>query len=124
MIVGLGVERLEVPRFEAMLGRHERRLRERVFTARELEYADRRQPRAAESLAVRFAAKLAARRALELRGARWRDIEVVREKEKPPTLELHGAAGRAAQRLGVARIHLTLTHDARWCIGQVILESD
>ena len=124
VIVGVGVEWLELPRFAALIRRHEGRLRKRVFTERELAYADRRQARPGESLAVRFAAKVAARRALALRGAGWRDIEVVREDDKPPTLELYGEARRTAERLGVTRVHLTLTHDAGCCIGQVILESD
>jgi len=124
VIAGLGIEWIELPRFASLLERHGRRLRTRVFTERELAYADRRGQRAVESLAVRFAAKVAARRALALPGFHWRQIEVVREAEKPPTLEFDGEARRAAERLGVVRVHLTLTHDAACCIAQVVLEND
>ena len=69
MIVGLGVELVELPRFEAALSRHGERLARRLFTPDERAYAAGR-ARGAESLAVRFAAKAAARRALRDRALR------------------------------------------------------
>ncbi len=123
MIVGIGIERLEVPRFQAADARWGERGRARLFTDGERAYAARR-ANGVESLAVRFAAKLAARRALGSGGLRWREIEVVRRRGSAPTLALHGAAARAARRLGVSRVALTLTHDPACCIGQVVLESD
>lgn len=122
MIVGVGVELVDRERFESLLDRYGDRLRDKLFTEGERDYAARKQ-RDGESLAVRFAAKLAVRRALRTSGLRWRDIEVVRTRGGPPILCLKGAAERAASRLGVANIALTLTHDAQWCVGQVILES-
>ncbi len=122
MIVGVGIELVDRARFESLLDRYGDRLRERLFTEDEREYAARKK-RDGESLAVRFAAKLAARRALRANSLRWRDIEVVRGREGPPTLRLAGGAERAARRAGVSTIALTLSHDAQWCIGQVVLES-
>ena len=60
MIVGLGVELVETERFAAALERFDGRLHTRLFTAAERVYASQR-GRAAESLGVRFAAKVAAR---------------------------------------------------------------
>ncbi len=122
MIVGVGIELVDRQRFQSLLDRYGDRLRDRLFTDGERKYAARRK-RDGESLAVRFAAKLAARRALQANALRWRDIEVVRDRHGPPTLRLTGGAERAAQRAGVSKIALTLTHDAQWCVGQVILES-
>ena len=122
MIVGVGIELVDRLRFESLLDRYGDRLRERLFTAGEREYAARKR-RAGESLAIRFAAKLAARRALRANRLHWRDIEVVRGREGPPTLRLAGGAEYAARCAGVSKIALTLSHDAQWCIGQVILES-
>ncbi len=122
MIVGVGIELVDRQRFESLLDRFGDRLRDRLFTDGERKYAARNK-RDGESLAVRFAAKLAARRALQTSGLRWRDIEVVRDRQGPPTLRLTGGAERAARRAGVSNIALTLTHDAQWCVGQVILES-
>jgi holo-[acyl-carrier protein] synthase len=122
VIVGVGIELVDRQRFESLLDRHGDRLRDRLFTAGEREYAARKK-RDGESLAVRFAAKLAAKHALRASALCWRDIEVVRGRSGPPTLRLTGGAERAARRAGVSRIALTLTHDAQWCVGQVILES-
>jgi holo-[acyl-carrier protein] synthase len=122
VIVGVGIELVDRARFESLLDRYGDRLRDKLFTDGEREYADRRQ-RAGESLAVRFAAKLAAKRALRASALRWRDIEVIRGQQGPPTLCLAGGAERAAVRAGVSNVSLTLSHDARWCVGQVILES-
>ena len=122
MIVGVGIELVDRERFEFLLDRYGDRLRDKLFTDGERDYAARKR-RDGESLAVRFAAKLAVRRALRASGLRWRDIEVVRNRQGPPTLHLTGCAERAASRAGVSKIALTLTHDAQWCVGQVILES-
>ncbi len=121
MIVGLGIEWLDVPRFEAAERRFGTRLQERLFTAGERAYAAAK-ARGHESLAVRFAAKVAARRALGLASARWHELEVERRPGEAPGMRFHGAAARAAERLGVTSVSLTLTHDAACCIGHVVLE--
>jgi holo-[acyl-carrier protein] synthase len=123
MIVGLGVELVDVARFDAALERFGERLRRRLFTEGERAFAARG-VRDGEGLAARFAAKLAARRALGCGALGWSEVEVVREDGQAPTLRLHGEAASAARALGVARMSLTLTHDATWCIGQVLLEGE
>ena len=122
MIIGVGIELVDRARFESLLDRYGDRLREKLFTAGARQYAARNRSDG-ESLAVRLAAKLAARHALRASSLRWNDIEVVRGREGPPTLRLAGEAERAAQRAGVSKIALSLSHDAQWCIGQVVLES-
>ncbi len=121
MIVGVGIEWLDVPRFEALETRFGDRLRERLFTEGERAFAARK-ARGHESLAVRLAAKIAARKALGLASAGWQDVEVKRERGRAPTLHFHGRAAKAAEALGVTRVSLTLTHDAAACVGQVVLE--
>jgi holo-[acyl-carrier protein] synthase len=120
-IVGLGVGIVETERFRRAERRFGGRLAERVFTPGERAYAARRR-RGFESLAVRFAAKLAARRALGLAHARFRDLEVVRLRGAAPTLVFHAAAAAAARERGVARAALSVTHDADLCIAHVVLE--
>jgi holo-[acyl-carrier protein] synthase len=123
VIVGLGVELVETPRFRRAAERFGERLRRRLFTAGERAYAERR-TRGLESLAVRFAAKGAARRALAAPGIGWREIEVVRPRGSAPTLRLHGRAARAARARGVTRVSLSLTHDGAACVAQVVLEGE
>ena len=51
-----------------------------------------------------------------------RDVEVMRDGERPPALRFHGRAAAAAQRLGVRRLALTLSHEGGLCVGHVVLE--
>jgi holo-[acyl-carrier protein] synthase len=84
-------------------------------------FCDGRRDRAAR-YAARFAAKEAASKALGApSGIGWHDVEV-RRGSGPPTLELRGVANETAERLGVRRVLVTLTHDAGVAAATVILE--
>ena len=112
MIVGVGLDLTEIPRIERMLERWGDRFRHKLFTAAERAYADER-AFPASHYAARFAAKEATLKALAVpAGLRWHEIEVVKESGRPPRLVLRGAALAAARSLGVATVHLTLTHAA------------
>lgn len=124
VIVGLGIDIAEIDRLEVAIQRHGRAFLERVFTPAEIAYCEQHRNRF-ERFAGRFAAKEAAMKALGTgwrRGIRWVDIEVVREPSGKPALELRGIAREFANRLGVARISLTITHSGNTALAQVIFE--
>jgi len=122
MIIGVGVDIIDVERIQAALNhaRTGERFRVRVFTDEEIAYCGRRR-NAAESFAARFAAKEAMMKALG-HAYGWREIEVCRANG-PPTLRLHGRAQERAVQLGVRHIHLSLSHTATLAIAYVIAES-
>lgn len=126
MIVGSGVDLCEVGRIrKAIISSHGERFVERVFTEREIAYAERKANRY-ERYAARFAAKEAGMKALGTGwrgGLSWRDLEVANLASGRPTLKLHGKAAEIAKRLGVANIALSLTHTAEQAMAMVILES-
>jgi holo-[acyl-carrier protein] synthase len=125
LIVGLGVDIAEVGRVKAAIERHGEVFLRRVFTPKEREYCERFKNKF-ERYAGRFAAKEAAMKALGTgwgRGVRWVDVEVVREKGGRPTMALAGEAGKVAERLGVKRIALSITHTDTQALAQVIFES-
>ena len=125
MIVGSGVDLCEVERIKNAIARHGRRFVERVFTEREIAYAESKANRY-ERYAARFAAKEAAMKALGTgwsRGVRWVDIEVTRMPGGRPTLTLHGATQQHAQRLGVRQISLSITHSGNIAFAEAIFES-
>ena len=125
MIVGLGADIAEVDRIEAAIARHGRAFLERVFTPQEIAYCERHRARG-ERYAARFAAKEATMKALGTgwsRGVRWVDIEVTREASGRPTIELRGAARQHAERMGVSRILVSLTHSGNIAFAEVIFES-
>lgn len=125
MIVGTGIDVAEVDRVQAAVTRHGRRFLERVFTAREIAYCERRK-HPYERYAARFAAKEAAMKALGTGwrgGVAWRDFEVVNLSSGQPTLRLAGVAAQLAARMNVRRISLSITHTRTQAVAQVILES-
>src|SRR5262245_58088963 len=110
MIIGIGIDLVEVGRIRRLLGEADaERARERLFTPQELALAGDGAG-AIESLAARFAAKEAAMKALGTGwsgGVAFRDLEVGRDGVGAPTLTLSGAAAERARTLGVARCHVS-----------------
>ncbi|OLE85583.1 MAG: holo-[acyl-carrier-protein] synthase [Acidobacteria bacterium 13_1_20CM_2_60_10] len=125
MIVGLGLDIAEVERVRAAIERHGPPFVRRVYTAAEAAYCEGFRNKY-ERYAGRFAAKEATMKALGTgwrSGIRWQDIEVVREPSGRPTLALSGAARALADKLGVKRISLSITHTAQQALAQVIFEA-
>ena len=117
MIVGVGVDVVQVARLERALTRTPR-LRERLFTQDE-----RVLPRI-ESLAGRFAAKEAVAKALGAPGGlRWHDAEVVSEPGGRPRLLLRGSVAAEAAAQGITTWHLSLSHDGGIATAIVVAES-
>ncbi|HJS98596.1 MAG TPA: holo-[acyl-carrier-protein] synthase [Terriglobales bacterium] len=125
MIVGTGIDVVEVPRVAAAIERFGQRFLERIYTKGEIRYCEAKANRV-ERYAARFAAKEAAMKALGTgwnRGVRWRDIEVRRQPGGRPTLAFSGKAAEFAAGLGTKNTALSLTHTASEAIAQVILEA-
>src|SRR4051812_1811849 len=105
MIVGVGIDVVDVARFAVTLERTPA-LRRRLFTAEE-------QTRPLASLAARFAAKEALAKALGAPGGlRWVDAEVRTDDTGRPSLVLTGTVAARAAAIGVTSSHVSLSHDA------------
>jgi len=126
MIVGSGIDLVEIGRIHQSMERFGQRFLDRIFTAAEQAYCLRKR-KAAESLAARFAAKEAGAKALGTgisRGVNWLEIEVVREPGGKPSLRFHGRAAEIAAALGVAHTALSLTHSGDLAMASVVLEDE
>lgn len=125
MIVGLGIDLVEIARIKALYERHGERFLRRILTAAEREYVLlHRDPSA--RLAGRWAAKEAASKALGTGisgGIRWTDIEIVNDPSGAPKLVLHAKAREQATRLNAATFHISVTHCEGIAMAQVILET-
>lgn len=118
-MTGIGIDLLEIERLEQALQRRPR-LAERVFTAEERAYAQRR-ARPAQHLAARFCAKEAVAKSLGLTSWSFRDVEVV-SGGGAPRVRLHGKLADLQADRGLS-IALSLTH-SRHTAGAVAIASE
>ncbi len=116
-----GVDLIEIPRIATVRDRYPVRFLNKVFTTEERRYARNRAPQ----LASRFAAKEAVMKALGtgVRGIPWKSIEVTRKRSGPPEITLHGSARERADKMGVKRIALSLTHSKEFAVASVVMEA-
>jgi holo-[acyl-carrier protein] synthase len=124
MIVGSGIDLIEISRIQQSMERFGKRFLDRVYTAAEQAYCLRKR-NAAESLAARFAAKEAGAKALGTgisHGVSWLEIEVVREPGGRPTIRFHGRAAQIAGSMGISHVALSLTHTAILSMASVVVE--
>lgn len=115
MIAGIGVDVVDIARFERSLDRTPR-LVERLF-------AESERGRPARSLAARFAAKEALIKALGGHSVlRWHDMRIVQDAEGDPGFALSGDLAAHVAALGIDRVHLSMSHDAGIASAFVVLE--
>ncbi|OII12292.1 holo-ACP synthase [Curtobacterium sp. MCBA15_008] len=120
MIIGIGVDVVDLERFELVLDRTPA-MRTRLFTPAELIRDG--EPRPIASLAARFAAKEALIKAFgSSAGLSWQDLEVVSDDQRNPSLTLRRGAQQVAETRGVGSVHLSLSHDGGIATAFVVLE--
>jgi holo-[acyl-carrier protein] synthase len=114
-VIGVGIDLVDLDRVRALLANKGERAMTRFFSGEEREYLDTR-PDATGHAAARIAAKEAVYKAMQsLSGARaigWREIEISRDPEGKPAIQLHGLAARLSEEHGGLRIQISLTHSA------------
>jgi len=125
MLVGTGIDMIEIERIAQSIARYGDRFLARIFTPGEIAYCQRKK-NSAESFAARFAAKEAGAKALGTgiqHGVTWKELEVRRLPGRRPNLFFSGRAGEIAAHLGVRNISLTLTHSGTTAMAAVHLEN-
>ncbi len=122
MIVGIGVDVVDVPRMREVLERTPT-FRARVFTPGECADADKRRD-PTERFSARFAAKEAVMKSmgLGLGAFGFHDVETVLAESGQPSLKLTGRAAELATEAGITTWHLTLSHTESTAIAMVIAE--
>jgi holo-[acyl-carrier protein] synthase len=126
VIVGSGIDVIEIARVDRALARHGGRFAARVFTLHE-RAACEGFARAAPHFALRFAAKEALMKAVGTgwaHGVRWADIEVVGSAEgEAPALRLQGRVAEIAAAKGAVRLHLALSRSRTHALAVVLCEA-
>jgi holo-[acyl-carrier protein] synthase len=121
VIVSVGIDVVLVERFGKALERTPM-LIDRLFTSAE-RVTSSGNPRSAESLAARFAAKESVAKALGAPGGlHWHDCEIVSDPDGRPWLTVSGTVAQAAAERGISRWHLSLSHDGGIASAMVVAE--
>ena len=123
MILGCGVDLMEIARFEREVARRGHALIEELFTPGELAWCRRRR-RAAEGYAMAYAAKEALFKALGTGKAgrmAWHDVDIAWPAGAPrPSIALAGETAATAGALGADAAHVSMTatreHAAAWVV--------
>ena len=124
MIIGTGIDIVNMDRIERLMTRWGSVFLSRVFTETEI-VACQQKARPSECFAGRFAAKEAFLKAIGwgLRnGIQWTDIEVETDPMGKPLLSFHGKAKEVIKTLRIHKSLLTLSHDRPYAVAHVLLE--
>ena len=126
IVLGVGVDIVEIGRVRTTLRHWNGRFRRRVFLPAEQRYCEGR-PAPWRHYAVRFALKEAVSKAFGTgigAAVGWLDIEVLRAESGAPAVALTGAAAALARRRGVRRVHVSLAHAREYAVAQAILTGE
>ena len=125
MIIGIGVDHIEISRIKKTIRRQKERFLNKIFTEKEIEYCEKKKDRY-QHYAARFAAKEAVYKALNQTGTEgisWKDIEIVNEISGKPEIFLRNKTLSLAKRLKVSKILLSISHNKDIAISNVIITS-
>jgi holo-[acyl-carrier protein] synthase len=115
MIVGIGVDLVDISRFEDKLTKTPKLL-ERLFSPAEAEAP-------LKTLAGRFAAKEALIKALGgSEGISWQEVEISKNNDGKPMIQTVGQTSETLKAAGVTNLHLSISHDAGMAVAMVVAE--
>ncbi|MBL7085329.1 MAG: holo-ACP synthase [Candidatus Omnitrophica bacterium] len=124
MIVGSGIDIVEVERVQAMKDKWQDRFLKKVFTEKELSYANSKKC-VAEHLAARIAVKEALVKAFSSNGKKylgnWQDIEVSNDKSGRPYVNLYGNFKKVKEKRRLEQIIISVSHTHRYAVASAIL---
>lgn len=125
MIIGHGVDVVEVQRMKTMISKSGKRFLDKIFTSSEQRYC-RSKANPSLHFASRFAAKEACLKALQTgfsQGMYFKDISVEVKSSGAPVLKLTGSVLKRAKKMGAKHFFISLSDEASLAIASVILSS-
>jgi len=122
MIMGTGIDIIEVLRIKKALDMWGEKFLNRVFTKRELSYANKKKF-SHENLAARFACKEAVLKAFgDTRvGIRLKNIEILNDSKGKPEVILHKEAKKFANKNHLDNIIVSMSHTNNYAVSNAIL---
>ena len=124
MILGIGVDIVEIDKLRLAMIRRGERLRDRAFTRSEIDYCEGRANKF-QHYSARFAAKEAVFKAIGTGwrdGVSWQDAEVSNQMNGKPMLLVRGRTLELANLMGARKYWISLSHTDQYAVAQVVLE--
>ena len=126
MIFGIGTDIADCNRVGSIYAKHGHHFVKNILTPAELErMAEHKDPK--EFIAGRWAAKEAFSKALGTgmcADCAFVEIEVLSDERGKPFVKLYAATAETAKRLGITRIHVSISHERELATAFVVLEAD
>ncbi|MFH1644965.1 MAG: holo-ACP synthase [Candidatus Omnitrophota bacterium] len=123
MIIGTGIDIVEVSRIKRAVGKWGNTFLRRIFTEKELRYSENKSS-CFQHLAARFAVKEAVLKAFGdgwTNRAKWCDIGVWNEESGKPNITLSGDIETLSKKLGVKDILISISHTRTYAVANVML---
>ena len=124
MIVGTGIDIVEIKRIKNILNKWGDRFLKRIYTEKEKKYCEKKKNMYIH-LAARFAAKEALVKMLGtgMKQIKWTEIEITNNRKGKPEINLYGKALLIAKQQEISIIHISISHEKEYAVAQVIGES-
>lgn len=123
MIVGLGVDIVEVPRIKEAVTRWKDAFLKRIFTDNEINYSQNKKF-TYQHLAARFAAKEAVLKAIgdaSIQRIEWHNVEVLNDEFGKPYIRLSGEAQKIKESKNITDIIISMSHTHKHAVANAIL---
>jgi len=125
-VVGIGIDTVEIERFERIVKEKGEKFLEKVFTLEEMEYSRTKKARYMH-MAGKFAAKEAVKKALpdgaEI-GLNWQEIEILNSDDGKPYARLHGQAKGLMQKFNLTRVLVSISHTRGIAVSNAVVIKD
>jgi len=125
MIIGIGIDHVEMAKFKADVAADESNFIARIFTQSEVAYAHSTDDYL-QRLAGRFAAKEAALKALGTGWSAdvdWKQIEITNDPSGQPRITFRGEAAVLATAAGARHFFVSISHSPHLATAEVIIET-
>ena len=126
MILGTGVDIVEVSRIKRAVKAWKSKFLKRIFTKNEIDYSKERSA-SFQHLAGRFAAKEAVLKAFgdsTIHRIEWTNVEILNDEFGKPLIRLSGGAKRAKEKKGVKDIIISVSHTRTYAVATAILTNE
>ncbi len=121
MIIGIGVDIVEIERFKTLTERWGERLLSRIFTQREIDYClSKKNPY--QHLAGRFAAKEAISKAISTGWSgifKWKDVEVLNDERGKPFVIVYN---QLKEQFNSCLFHVSISHSLNYAVSFAVIE--